>query len=120
MVNRYIFTPLHFTTYPLLYSLKSATVGANMKIQVIEGSSEFKEIRDKITQEIRGLQQEVYFHIPGSAFPVKGKMRVLAKLNPGDYEIEPVYKIGKYGDLEINPFAEPPLHSIRPPVSKSA
>jgi hypothetical protein len=84
-----------------------------MQIEVIEGRDEVKEIRDRTTQEIRGLQQEVYFNFSGSAFPVKGKMRVLRKLAPGKYEIEPVFKIGKYGDLEINPFAEPPVNPLR-------
>ncbi len=91
-----------------------------MIIEVIEGRDELREIRDKITQEIKGLQQEVYFNIPGSAFPVKGKMRVLRRLAPGKYEIEPSYKIGKYGDLEINPFAEPPVHAMRPQTAKTA
>jgi len=91
-----------------------------MLIEVVENCSEFKEIRDKITQEIRGLQQEVYFHIPGSAFPCKGKMRVKARIQPGKYEIEPAFKIGKYGDLEINPFAEPELVPYRIQQAKSA
>lgn len=91
-----------------------------MIIEVIDGRDEVKEIRDRVTQEIRGLQQEVYFQIPGSAFPVKGKMRVLRKIAPGKYQIEPSYKIGKYGDLEINPFVEPPVHAMRPHQSKTA
>lgn len=91
-----------------------------MLIEVIEGRNELKEIRDRVTQEIRGLQQEVYFHIPGSAFPCKGKMRVKAKIQPGKYKIEPEFKIGKYGDLEINPFSEPVPHPYHVQQAKTA
>lgn len=85
-----------------------------MLIEVVAGSDNVKDIRDKQTQEIKGLSQEVYFHLPSSAFPVQGKIRVERRINPGKYIIEPDYRIGKYGDLEINPFSVPALSPAKP------
>lgn len=91
-----------------------------MLIEVIAGSDDVKTIRDRQTQETRGLQQQVYFHLPDSHFPVQGKIRVKEPLNPGKYVMQPVFKIGKYGDLEINPFVEPEIKPAAPAQVKSA
>lgn len=85
-----------------------------MIVEFIAGRDEVKEIRSKITQEIQGIQQICYFHTPGGAFPVEGKIRVTGRVSPGKYSFEPIFKIGKYGYLEINPFAVPILTSARP------
>lgn len=91
-----------------------------MLIEVIQGSDDVKEIRDTRTQEIKGLSQTVFFHLPGEHFPVRGKMRIKTRLNPGKYQIQPSYRIGKFGDLEINPFAEPEVTPATPAQVKSA
>lgn len=91
-----------------------------MIVEFISGRDDVKEIRDKATLEIRGLQQECYFHIPGSAFPVQGKMRVESRTSPGKYSFEPSFRIGKYGDLEINPFDAPKLQAANPQQLKAS
>ena len=91
-----------------------------MLIEIIQGSDEVKEIRDRETREIKGLTQEVYFHLPDSAYPVRGKMRVETRLQLGKYEMQPVFKIGKYGDLEIFPFEVPKVKPARPEQVKAA
>jgi len=91
-----------------------------MIVEFIAGNDDVKEIRDKETREIKGLSQECYFHIPGSAFPERGKMRVKQRVNPGKYSFMPEYRIGRFGDLEINPFAEPELKPARPEQVKAS
>ena len=85
-----------------------------MIVEFVAGRDEVREIRDKETREIRGLTQECYYHLPNSAFPVQGKMRVKQRQAPGKYSFSPEYRIGRFGDLEINPFAEPELKPARP------
>lgn len=91
-----------------------------MIVEFIQGRDEIKEIRHRETKEIMGLQQECYFHLPGAAFPVQGKMRVESRMGAGKYSFNPSYRIGKYGDLEINPFDTPKLSAARPEQVKSA
>lgn len=72
-------------------------------LEVFAGA-EIKEIRDKMTHELRGLKQEVYWTIPNSQYPVKALVRIDRPLQPGRYTVEFAYRVGRYGDPEINPF----------------
>lgn len=89
-----------------------------MIVEFIAGRDEVKQVRDK-NNEIRGLTQECYFYVPNSAYPIGGKMRVKAPVAPGKYNFEPAYQTGKFGDLEINPFATPELRPARPEQVKA-
>lgn len=89
-------------------------------VEFVAGSDDVKEIRDKETREIRGLQQQCYFHLPNSAFPVQGKIRVESRMPPGKYSFVPSYRIGRFGDLEVNPFETPKLTTARPEQVKAA
>lgn len=91
-----------------------------MLMEIVSGSDDVKEIRDKNTQEIRGLQQECYFRLPDSAYPVRGKVRIDTRLQPGKYDITPAYRVGRFGDLEINPFAVPVIKPATPDQVKAA
>lgn len=91
-----------------------------MLMEIVSGSDDVKEIRDKQTQEIRGLQQECYFFLPNSAYPVRGKVRIERRLSPGKYDIAPAYRIGRFGDLEINPFDVPVIKPASPEQVKAA
>lgn len=91
-----------------------------MLVEVVEGRCETREIRDKETREIKGITQEVYFHLPNSAFPVQGKIRIDAAHRPGKYKMQPCYRIGRFGDLEIDPFAVPKLAPATPEQVKAA
>lgn len=91
-----------------------------MIVEFIQGRDEVKEIRHKETKEIMGLQQECYFHLPGGAFPVQGKMRVEGRTAPGKYTFSPSYRIGRFGDLEINPFDTPKISAARPEQIKAS
>lgn len=91
-----------------------------MILEIVAGNDEVKEIRDRDTREIRGLTQECYFHLPGTAYPVAGKVRVKNRQAPGKYSFQPSYRIGRFGDLEINPFHEPELKPARPEQVKAS
>lgn len=92
-----------------------------MLVEIVNGSDEVRPVRDKASGEVRGFIQEVYFHLEESAFPVKGKIRVPdgTGYKPGKYTISPVFRIGRFGDLEINPFAEPTLKPATPDQVKA-
>lgn len=92
-----------------------------MLVEIVKGSDEVKPVRDKNTGEVRGFIQEAYFHMDGSAFPVKGKIRVENGQGhvPGKYNISPSYRVGRFGDLEINPFDVPALTPAKPDQVKA-
>ena len=92
-----------------------------MLVEIVKGSDEVKPVRDKNTGEVRGFIQECYFHLDGSAFPVKGKIRVPdgSGHNVGKYNMVPSFRIGRFGDLEVNPFAEPTLSAATPEQIKA-
>ena len=83
-----------------------------MQFDIIQGRDEVREIRNR-DREILAFSQECYFLLPDSAFPVRGKIRVVKRLPPGTYEFDPVYRIGRYGDLEINPFEAPLVAPVK-------
>lgn len=90
-----------------------------MLVEVIAAQSEVKEIRRQ-DQSLMGLKQEVYCSMPNSAFPVRCFIRVDKPLQPGKYNINLKYKIGKYGDIEVNPFETPDITPARPEQVKAA
>jgi hypothetical protein len=91
-----------------------------MILEIVAGADDVQEIRDKETREIRGLSQRCYFRFPGEAYPVAGKIRVKARVSPGFYSFQPAFRIGRFGDLEINPFAVPELTPVKPEQVKAA
>ena len=91
-----------------------------MIVEIVEGSCGVEEVRHKDTREIIALKQEAYFHIPGSAFPERGKIRVQSPFKPGKYQLKPAYRIGRFGDLELNPFADADLVPASPEMVKKA
>lgn len=91
-----------------------------MLIEVISGSNDVKEIRSPKDQSIVAIKQTVYAHIPNSAFPVQVQVRVERPLQPGKYEMELVYKTGRFGDLEIDPFKTPSIKPASPAQVKTA
>lgn len=93
--------------------------GDLMLVEVIPAQSEVKEIR-RADQSLMGLKQEVYAHMPNSAFPVRCFVRVDKPLQPGKYNVSLPYKVGKYGDIEVNPFETPEYSAARPEQVKAA
>lgn len=89
-------------------------------IEVIAGASPVNEVRNKETREIVALKQTVYAHIPNSAFPVQCQIRVNTALQPGKYSMKPVFKTGRFGDLEIDPFTSPDVVLARPDQVKAS
>lgn len=81
--------------------------------------SEIKERRDKVTREIKGLKQEVYADL-GQAFPTRIFIQVNDRLSEGKYEMQPCFTVGKFGDLEINPFETPSVKPANPQQIKAA
>ncbi|MEM4202337.1 MAG: hypothetical protein QW786_03925 [Candidatus Hadarchaeum sp.] len=91
-----------------------------MLLEIIAGRSEVTEIRSKDSHQIVALKQECYAHLPGAAFPVQCKIRVDRPLQPGKYEAELPFKIGRWGDIEVNPFESPRLTPAKPEQVKAA
>ena len=91
-----------------------------MIVEFVAGSDDVTEIRDRETREIKGLKQQCYFHLADSAFPVRGKIRVSERYNPGKYRLNPSFKVGKFGDLEVNPFEDADLTPYQKPASAVA
>lgn len=85
-------------------------------VEVFAGA-DFKEMRDKVTHEIRAIKQEVYWSIPNSQYPVKVFMRVDRPLQPGRYQVAFQYRVGRYGDPEINPFEPALCTPVKPEVA---
>jgi|26BtaG_2_1085354.scaffolds.fasta_scaffold02938_4 hypothetical protein len=90
-----------------------------MLLEIIAGRSEVTEVRNK-DHQIVALKQECYAHLPGSAFPVQCKIRVERPLQPGKYQAELPFKIGRWGDIEVNPFENPRLTPAKPEQVKAA
>ena len=92
-----------------------------MLVEIVKNADEVKPVRDRNTGEVRGFIQEAYFFLPDSAFPVKGKIRVPdGSGHPvGKYTIIPAFRIGRFGDLEVNPFAVPDLKPASPEELKA-
>ena len=91
-----------------------------MIVEIVKGSDDIQEVRHRETHEIVALKQECYFHLPGSAYPTRGKVRVKQRYAPGIYQYKPEFKIGRFGDLEINPFADAELSPARPEQVKAS
>ncbi len=90
-----------------------------MLIEVIAGQSEVKELRRQ-DQSLMAIKQEAYITMPNSAFPVRCMVTVEKPLQPGKYNVEFPYKIGRWGDLEINPFQPATFTAATPQQLKSA
>jgi hypothetical protein len=91
-----------------------------MLIEVIAGRSEVKEIRRQSDQSVMAVKQEAYISMEGSAFPVRCMVTVEKPLQPGKYNAEFPHKIGKWGDIEINPFQPAKFTPARPEQIKAA
>lgn len=90
-----------------------------MLIEVIAGQSEVKEIRRQ-DQSLMAIKQEAYVRMGGSAYPVRCMVTVEKPLQPGSYNAEFKYKIGKWGDIEVNPFEPAKFTPARPEQVKAA
>jgi len=90
-----------------------------MLIEIIAGQSEVKEIRRQ-DQSLMALKQEGYVQMPNSAFPVRCMVSVEKPLQPGKYNVQFAYKIGKWGDIEINPFEPAKFSPATPEQVKAA
>ena len=90
-----------------------------MLIEVIAGQSEVKEVRRQ-DNSVAAIKQEMYASLPTSAFPVRCMVTVEKPLQPGKYNATFAYKIGKYGDLEINPFTPVTFTPASPDKIKAA
>jgi hypothetical protein len=82
-----------------------------IKVEVVEGKSEVREVRSKDGQ-IVALKQEVYAHMPDQAYPVRCFVRVERPHAPGFYVMTPHLRVNKYGELEIDSFTAPKLSSV--------
>lgn len=74
-----------------------------MKVNVIAGNSEVKEMRRQ-DGSVMVVKQEMYVDLQSSAFPVRCFLAVERPLQPGVYDASLPFKVGKFGDLEVNPF----------------
>lgn len=90
-----------------------------MLLEIISGRSEVKPIH-RGDGSLMIMKQEAYVSMPGSAFPVRCMVPVEKELAPGKYSAEFGYKIGKWGDLEINPFQPFTFTPARPEQIKAA
>jgi len=76
-------------------------------VEILPDRKEIKEITRKTQPgRVLGYKQEAYAHIPGEHYPIKCFIRVNSPLADGKHQINLPMQIGKYGDLEINPFSE--------------
>ena len=79
-----------------------------LRIEILEGHHQpfSKQVNGRNGSETRWYQN-AYAHV-GQAFPVQFRFGLNSEQNhymPGKYTIDPSsYRVGKYGDLEINPF----------------
>lgn len=75
-----------------------------LKISIVDGHH---TPESRTTQKGVMWSQEAYAHL-GGAYPAKIKLSLdgpQAAYPPGDYQLSPAaFKVGQYGDLEINRF----------------
>lgn len=90
-----------------------------MIVEFVQNDCDSKPVTNR-DGAIVGLNQKCYFHIPGVAFPVQGKIRTENPNAPGKYNYQPAFRVGKYGDLEVNPFENASLTPAKPEQIKSA
>lgn len=74
-----------------------------MLIEIIATDAEVRTIYNKETGEVRSLKQIAYADL-GQAYPVRIQITVKQPLQPGLYEAEVPYRVGKYDSLEISGF----------------
>lgn len=74
-----------------------------MLIEIIANDSAIHLIRNRETQEVRATKQMAYADL-GQAYPVKIQITVKDPLQPGLYEAEVPYRVGKYDSLEVSGF----------------
>lgn len=89
-----------------------------MIVEIVSGRSDVKEVKDKNGVH-RGFKQEAYATLPGHAFPAKCNIRVSSPLAAGRYKLDLPFQIGKFGDIEVNPFDEPKVSPVAAPAAQA-
>lgn len=98
----------------------NVSIGNNMLTVQVLADKEITPVTNKSTGLPNGYKQEVYAHFPGEEFPVKCKIRVAQPLVPGMHIVQLPFQIGKYGDIELNPFQQVIVVKESKPALKSA
>ena len=71
--------------------------------QIIAADSDVRTIRDRESGQVRALKQIAYADL-GQAYPVRIQITVKEPLQPGLYEAQVPYRVGRYDSLEISGF----------------
>lgn len=74
-----------------------------MLIEIIPTDSDVRTLRNQETGEVRSLKQIAYADL-GQAYPVRIQITVKEPLQPGLYDAQVPYRVGKYDSLEISGF----------------